>query len=373
MARLPQGVRKRKDGLLEKRFTVDNQRYSIYANTTKELQEKEQEVREQIKQGAYKKNCNITLDEYFINWIEQRQIETKGNSLRCYKSIYNNHISNRLGKCKIKDIEQRQIKDIQTEIAKKYSITTCNYIISVIKIILNDAVKDEIIIKNPANNVKNLKSIKVEKKANESYHRALTQSEHDLFMRESKTSYYYELFSLAICTGMRFGELCALTWGDIDYKNNVIHVTETQTLDINNKVVNGSTKTKAGKRDIPLTPNAKQSLKSQKEKMGNIYNIDFKNDPVFVSVRGKTIYNHVVNEEIERISERIRKQGYEMEHFTIHALRDTFATRYIEQGGNLKTLQKILGHNSLQMTADIYAHVLPDTIQNEMQKIVINI
>ena len=373
MARLPQGVRKRKDGSLEKRFTISGIRYSIYANTTKELIEKEQETRERIKNGSYKKNNNLTLDEFFINWLEHRQMGTKGNSLKCYKSIYMNHISKKLGKCKVKDIEQRQIKDIQTEIAKKYSVTTCNYIISVIKIILNDAIKDEVITKNPANSIRNLKSIKVEKKANESYHRALTEIEQSMFMQEAKTSYYYELFAIALCTGMRFGEICALTWGDIDYKNNVIHVTETQTYDINNKVTKGTTKTNAGKRDIPLSVNAKRILKSQKDKMGNIYNIDAKSDPVFTSINHKTIYNSVANDEIERICDRIRKQGHDIEHFTIHALRDTFATRYIEQGGKLQTLQKILGHSSLQMTADIYAHVLPDTMQKEMGQIVIAI
>lgn len=49
MAKLPTGTRRRKDGSLEKRFTVNGKRYSIYASNTKELTEKEQETREQIK------------------------------------------------------------------------------------------------------------------------------------------------------------------------------------------------------------------------------------------------------------------------------------------------------------------------------------
>lgn len=58
-----------------------------------------------------------------------------------------------------------------------------------------------------------------------------------------------------------------------------------------------------------------------------------------------------------------------MEHFTAHALRDTFATRYIEQGGNPQTLKTILGHSSLSMTMDLYSHVLPDTKQKEMNQL----
>lgn len=370
MARLAAGVRKRKDGTLEKRFTMNGVRYSVYAGNTKELAEKEQETREQIKQGCYKKNNKIILDDYFSEWLERKQIDTKGNSLKAYKSIYLCQLSDKIGKCKIKDIERRQVLEIQKEVSKTHTPTTCNYVISVLRIILNDAVKDELITRNPADRIKN---IKVEKKATETYHRALTEKEQALFMQECKQSYYYEFFALALCTGMRFGELCALTWGDIDQVNNVIHVTETQTYDIKGNIIKGTTKTTAGKRDIPLTPNVKQILKAQREKLGNIYSVDFKNDPVFVSIYGKTIYNSQINKEINRILERIQEQGQEIEHFTIHALRDTFATRYIEQGGNMQTLKKILGHASLQMTMDLYAHVLPNTIQDEMQKVVINI
>jgi integrase len=373
MARLPQGVRRRKDGTLEKRFTIKGVRYSIYGNTTKEIAEKEQETRNKIEQGLYKKNSNILLDEYFAEWLNRKQIDTKGNSLKTYKSIYNNHLKSRIGKCKVKDIERRQVMDLQSDLTTNYSVTTCNYIISVLKIILNDAVKDEILAKNPADNIKAIKDIKGNKKANESYHRALTAEEQKLFMQESRDSYYYELFALALCTGMRLGEILALTWGDIDYINNVIHITKTQTYNIDNKVDTGTTKTTAGKRDIPITPNIKQVLKKQREKMGNVYSIDFKNDNVFISLFGKTIYNSAINSEISRVVKRLNEKGYNMEHFTAHAFRDTFATRYLEQGGNMKTLQKLLGHSSITMTMDIYAHVLPDTMQDEMQKIVINI
>ena len=76
-----------------------------------------------------------------------------------------------------------------------------------------------------------------------------------------------------------------------------------------------------------------------------------------------------ITEETNNVLKRLRQQGIEIERFTHHAFRDTFATRYIEEGGNMQTLQKILGHSSLAMTADLYAHVLPNTKQQEMQQI----
>lgn len=85
------------------------------------------------------------------------------------------------------------------------------------------------------------------------------------------------------------------------------------------------------------------------------------------TVEGKR--SSTVSSTIDNVLKRLRQQDIEIERFTHHAFRDTFATRYIEEGGNMQTLQKILGHSSLAMTADLYAHVLPNTKQQEMQQI----
>lgn len=368
MARLPQGVRRRKDGTLEKRFTMNGVRYSVYAGTTKELAEKEQELREQIRSGTYKNNRNITLDNYFNEWIENRKRTTKENTLKTYNNYYQKHIKDIIGSCKIKDIERRQVLDIQKKASQDITPNSANMIIKTLKIVLNDAIKDEIITKNPANNIK---ALKVEQKATDTKHRALTDQEQILFMQALKGSYYYYYIALMLLTGMRCGEVGALTWQDIDFKNNMIHVNKTLTRDIKGKLIAGDTpKTDAGLRDIPINENIKNIITEYK-KQSDI--LPFITNNVFVSPYGKFIDNGVVNREIRNTLKKLSDAGTPIEHFTSHALRDTFATRYIEQGGTMQTLKTILGHNSITMTMDLYAHVLPDTKQAEMQKIVINI
>lgn len=81
------------------------------------------------------------------------------------------------------------------------------------------------------------------------------------------------------------------------------------------------------------------------------------------------MHNHAVNRAISDAIARLEEKGKTIEHFTAHALRDTFATRYIEQGGNPQTLKTILGHTSLAMTMDLYSHVLPNTKQKEMDSL----
>jgi len=364
MARLPQGARKRADGTLEKRFTVDGRRYSIYGKNAKELSQKEQEIRKQIEAGIYTDNRNLTLDKYFEEWIEGKRNSTKGNTLKTYKCHYRKHISPRFGGKRIQKIERREILSLQREVSENTSVSMCNGVLRTLKIILNDAVCDEIIVKSPADGVKALKETE---KATETYHRALTEQEQKDFMQEMKSDYYYEFVALLLCTGMRSGEAAALAWSDIDYKQNVIHVTKTVTFNEDGTATIGSPKSESGKRDIPLNDTIRSILSSQRKKLGNI--LPMNNNRVFVSVYGGIIHNRAVNMAISGALSRLRDQEKEIGHFTAHALRDTFATRFIEQGGNPQTLKTILGHSSLAMTMDLYSHVLPNTKQQEMDNL----
>jgi integrase len=184
-------------------------------------------------------------------------------------------------------------------------------------------------------------------------------------MAEIENDYYYEFIAILLCSGMRIGELGALSWRDIDGKNNVIHITKTLSFDEDGTMVIGdSPKSEAGKRDIPLTATLKALFTRWKNKTENIYSM---NGTVFVTTEGNMIHNHSINRVISRALDRLDKQGRHIEHFTAHALRDTYATRYIEQGGNMQTLKALLGHSSLAMTMDLYSHVLPDTKHKEAE------
>ena len=97
--------------------------------------------------------------------------------------------------------------------------------------------------------------------------------------------------------------------------------------------------------------------------------VAFKNNRIFNAVYDGIVTNTAINRAIAATLKRLEKNGKHIEHFTAHAFRDTFATRFIEQGGQPQTLKTILGHASLSMTMDLYAHVLPNTKQKEMESI----
>lgn len=377
MQKLPTGVRRRKTGLLEKRFSVNGNRYSVYGRTTRQLNEQEQKKRNQIDCLAPERMETMTLDQYFETWLEGKKLSVKPSTIRVYTTYYRPYASPLIGAQQLSEITRRDILRLQCEAAKKLSPTSNNILLAVIKTILNEAVEDKLLRENPA---KMVKPVKVTGKASETYHRALTEVEQEQFMDAAKGNYYYELLAFQLLTGMRLGEVCALYWSDIDEEANVIHVRRTITRTEDGICYIGdSPKSDAGVRDIPMNKGIKEILKQQREKQEKRKRQkaspqDSKEQILcFPSPTGKMIGHYAVNKNIKKILCKLEEKGIHLEPFTSHALRDTFATRYIEQGGNPQTLKTILGHSSLSMTMDLYSHVLPNTRQEEMDRIKIRI
>lgn len=367
MARMAAGVRKRADGSMEKRFTVKGKRYSVYGRSAKEIAQKEYDLRQALENNTYTENKNITLDKYFEFWLQEKRKSLKGSSIRGYKDKYNKHMHKYFGSRKLRSIERREIIEMQNSMLEAgCTARTVNDVVRLLKNILNGAVTDEIIINNPAGNVKGIKDDR--KKASATIHRALTQEEQEIFMQGMKDNFYYEFVAFLLSTGLRVGEAAALTWNDIDYFNNVILVNKTLAKDENNKDTLNTPKSKTSVREIPLTNNCKALLKSMKEKTSRIKIVSIE-QPIFYTTWQTPITAITINHAISQTIKALEEQGRHIDKFTVHALRDTFATRYIEQGGTAQTLKAILGHSSLSMTMDLYAHVLPNTKQEEMQRI----
>ena len=171
MQKLPTGVRRRKTGLLEKRFSVNGSRYSVYGKNLRQLSVQEQKKRDQIVAATPLNRKSMTTDQYFEVWLEGKKMSVKPSTIRVYCTYYKPYASPFIGSLQLSEITRRDILQVQSEATKKLCPTTNNILLTVIKIMLNEAVEDKLIIENPA---KGIKPVKVTEKAAETYHRALT-------------------------------------------------------------------------------------------------------------------------------------------------------------------------------------------------------
>lgn len=357
MARVPTGFRKRPGGGFERRFTVDGVRFSVYGSTIKECQEREQEKREQLKAGIYHTNDTITLRQYFNEWIKQKESHVKGSTIVIYKSVFRANIEPFLGRYKVKNIEKRQIINMLNAIAASNKKGAANFAKRVMVSLLKSAVDNDII---PRNVAIGIPLIKMDKKpARETIHRELTEQELSDFFRLAARSSYFYAFQFMLYSGVRVGECCGLQWRDIDHKNGLIHIVHTATRDQDGKRILGTPKTKKSRRDIPINDALKEIIEKQWEFYKDTHEVLAFNDFVFPGSNGKMANPGSLIEAIKSvlIKGRKMKPAINITPFAVHAFRDTFASRAIRAGIPPNTLKEILGHSSLAMTMDLYAHV----------------
>lgn len=364
--------KKRSDGYYTVSFRMNGKRYYSYGKTQKEANQKAEEKKKEIASKAFTKNADEKFSKYFECWIDLKTGSVKEVTIYSYKCIYTNIANiaidekgNSIADIKLKDIEPQHIKTIQKTLACNNSTSTVNQKISLLRSVFGNAVKERIITWNPCDTVKDLK--KTEPKAVETIHRALTREETKAFFAsaENVNSWYLNLYKFLLLTGCRIGEASALKYNDIDYKQNVIHIRRTLTKSESGGLCIGdTTKSRDGVRDIPITQKIKNVLESQKE-LKRLVGFSLRMDGlIFVSPKNNMVTLEGVSYDLRKICKLAN-----IKKFSAHAFRDTFATRAIECGMNPKTLQKILGHSKINITMEIYTHVMEDTKEKEMQLI----
>ncbi len=169
---------------------------------------------------------------------------------------------------------------------------------------------------------------------------------------------------LALLTGMRIGEVCALKWENVLLDEKVIWVSSTmqrlQMLDMSSnertRVIVGDAKSETSNRVIPLSNSATILCKQMQVFNENAYVLTGREDR-FIEPRALQY----------RLAKYTKACGLKDVHF--HSLRHTFATRCVEVGFELKSLSEILGHSSAKITLDRYVHSSIDLKRANMDKL----
>lgn len=368
---LPKGITLRKDGRYMGRFTYEGETYTLYDTDVRKLKKALAEKRYEVEHGLYVKESNITVGDWFDTWIREYKMNTnKKGTIVAYCGAFNTRVRPYLGKRKMKDIRPEHIQHWYAELAKHYARGSIEQASKVLNGAFQQAVKNGIVQRNP------VPLATLPKMTQRVERRVMSVQEQEIFMQYLHVSSQSDLIAVMLCTGLRSGEVRALEWSDISFEEKSIRVSGTLKC-INRHYFKDTPKTLSSERTIPMTEKVYGILgrvkKEQKEYqlfVGDKWRPrEGLENLVFTSSTGGPVDKAILRLEMDRIEAEIRKDGYEFEHITPHTLRHTFATRAIEKGMPPKVLQSILGHSSLSMTMDLYAHVLPDTKREEMEKI----
>ncbi|WP_051525780.1 site-specific integrase [Butyrivibrio proteoclasticus] len=357
----------RSDGRLQKCITFGGKRFYVYAKSKEELERKAYEKRIELEQGK-EMHDNPTIQVFYERWVENRRSSVSQATLRsqqCHFNTISNIVVDGMAfkDYRLSDVKAEDIRVIQRSLLESGNkAQTVNDKIAFVSHIFHDAVNEQYISFNPCSPVKPIK--KTEVAARNTIHRALTPEETKSFFEEVQNSFYFDVFRMAIQTGMRIGEIGALKNSDI--YDGAIHVNRTITrTEDGGYCIGTETKTWHGKRTIPLNDAISEIIEHQRKVNrildGNISGID---DLIFKAPERGLLMATPVDREIKRVCKRTG-----IDHFTCHAFRDTFATRAIEQGIEPRTLQELLGHADYSLTMNLYGHVIDSTKEKAMSKL----
>lgn len=239
---------------------------------------------------------------------------------------------------------------------QKLSETSVNNVYRLLRKILNKAVMWDYIDSNPVLKVKAPGNSKEEK---ESYNRE--ELIHVLDLLKNEDAITEALFTLAICTGLRRGELVGLHVDDVNLKDNIISVKRSVIYDaINKKTIEKSTKTKKSVREVPIPLFCKEAIIEYLKLRERIIQRFIRNDKsynppdnLFLSSKGEIMFPDYPSKRWLSF----RRKNNELKNVTLHGLRHSYCSVQMNENPDLSAadVQKLMGHSQLSTTF-IYTH-----------------
>ena len=368
MSKKGENIYKRKDNRWEARYIKGYRPDGTakfgycYGKSYREARAKLEQAKVALLSGksvvSYKRKIRFAF--YCDEWLRLNRSRVKQSTYVKYSGAVEKHIKPRLGVCLVRSLSSLLIEEFSHDLLfeEELSPKTVKDILTILYSIIKYTLKqypeqipeiDIIYPKVPKNEI-----------------RVLSKEEQTRFVNYLLDDMDECKFGvlLALLTGMRIGEVCALRWSNISLTEKTIQVNATmqrlKNLDegslTKTKIVISDPKSDFSARIIPLTEYAVRLCKSQYKDSPSAYVLTGKKDR-FVEPR-------TMQYRLERYT---RECGFEGIHF--HTLRHTFATRCVEVDFEIKSLSEILGHSSPRITLERYVHSSMELKRDNMNKL----
>ena len=346
----------------------------IYAKSVSELKEKIEQKTFELDRGVT--SSRTGFGDYLRTWMEDVCFNDKKESTKIrYRSCYDKYFKKYpIYHTPLKTLSALDIQKHYTLLLKEgASISTIKTIAKIIHPCIRyaynqgkipvDFSKSIILPTKPKTAEKQLNASKPNRRSS----KALSEAEERKLLSAVSGTRFENLILIALNTGMRRGELLALTWNDVDFKENTISVNKTYNPKIKNEPVD-TPKTHCSNRIIPIAPpiipvleELKDTYTANKSKYGSKYtdlNLVFSRD------NGLYLSTTTIDRDLKKYCENAK-----IDPVTLHDFRDTFASRLYEKTKDLKMIQTLLGHADYLTTADIYTHVSDKSKQDYIQTV----
>ena len=361
---------KEKNGKIYARFTytdpVSGKQREKWekAESKSDAKEKAKEMERRYKKSPESFSFDKTLDEYLDSWLESQKQSVSERTLEDARGYLRIHVRPVLGKKQLSKIRPLDIQGMVDGMkAKELSPRTVKHAHSVLSRALTQAVKWGLLTDNPARYVDLPKQVRKEMQS-------LTPEQARKFLDACEGTRFGLIFELALISGMRPEEYLALQWSDLDFQKNTVTI---QRVIVWIRWKKGwyfaEPKTSKSRRTIPLPGYLMRKLREYRKeqlewkmKQGEKY--DNKHNLVFTSEIGTPVSLR----NLERRHYKPLLEKAELPDIRLYDLRHSCATLLMAAGENPKVVSERLGHSTIVLTMDVYAHVLPTMQQSATER-----
>lgn len=348
-------VRQRDNGSWEARCVINGKRKSFYGDRQADVLKAMRAAQKAADDGAYFEPAKTSLSKWLDMWLEEYvRPSTKPLTYAAYKSGAKTHIKPALGRQKLASLDATQIQAFYNNLLREQGLhpKTIKNVHGILHKALDQALKLRYIGFNPADACT---LPRIEKKEI----KPLSESEIAAFLdliREGEP--LRDMFTVALFTGMRKGEICGLPWSAVNFREGTITVKQQLCKEKEKGGRHYIAPTKSDKtRTLTVAPFVMDILKKIKREQladhraaGLAWQNEF--DLVFTDKAGSFIVPQTALKRFKSVASKIGRPDARF-----HDLRHTYAVTALQEGDDVKTVQQNLGHATASFTLDVYGHV----------------
>jgi integrase len=338
-------------------ISLNSKRLSFSAKTKRECQIWLKKMISQVDEGLTLQGTHQTLKEYLATWLIGIQNSIRPRTYVQYEMTCRLHILPTLGEMKLFEIRPEVIQKLYaSQLKSGVGARTVDFIHSILHMAFEQAVKLEILIRNPVNATT---PPKIETKEMHFY----DEGQVNEFLLAAKGNRNEAIYHLALSTGLRQSELLGLQWPDLDWQKKSLNVQRQLKRNGKKGDLFAQPKTKNGRRTLILGEATLAILKCQ-QTLQNEERIAAgerwqENNLIFCTPIGTPKNQSNLYREFKTL---LQVSG--LPEIRFHDLRHSSASLLLNHGIPAIVVSRRLGHYKVSMTLDIYGHLIPE-MQNE--------